>query len=218
MDRVASLLRLFLIATFLGGPMVTAVSPLLAQQGGFVPVEALRQGGYVLLFRYTTVQLVQEPSPIDLANCAVQHRLTEKGREEARSIGVAFRTLGIPVGRVLASPYCRALEMARLAFGRAEPWDALIHPTYVPIPGATILASYGQRVEAIKRILATPPAVGTNNVLVTHGLVVRAATGFDIAMGEAAFYRPGGDGGSLLVARVLHTHWDAAAAAYGVGR
>ncbi len=62
---------------------------LLAQQGGFVPVEALRAGGYVLLFRYTTVQLVQEPSPIDLANCAVQHRLTDQGREvqESESVG-----------------------------------------------------------------------------------------------------------------------------------
>src|SRR5262249_61578124 len=45
----------------------------------------------------------------------------EKGRAQARAVGEAFRQHGVPVDRILSSPYCRRLETARLmAVGPVE--------------------------------------------------------------------------------------------------
>ena len=54
-----------------------------------------------------------------LDDCATQRNLTDEGRRHAQAIGEAFRSRRIDVDRVLSSPWCRCLETARLAFGRA---------------------------------------------------------------------------------------------------
>jgi broad specificity phosphatase PhoE len=56
----------------------------------------------------------------DLSRCETQRNLDEQSRAEARAIGQAVRALGIPVGAVLSSGYCRTRDTAALAFGRAE--------------------------------------------------------------------------------------------------
>ncbi|HET7524673.1 MAG TPA: histidine phosphatase family protein [Burkholderiaceae bacterium] len=53
-----------------------------------------------------------------LANCAAQRILSAQGRQQMTDIGQQVRRLGIPVGTVLASPYCRTLDTAKPAFGR----------------------------------------------------------------------------------------------------
>jgi len=179
-------------------------------------VEAVQRGGHVILMRYGAVQMVKEPSPLDLADCAAQHRLTDKGRDQGRTIGAAFRTLNIPVGQVLNSGYCRTIEYARLAFGKAEASELLLHPKYVPVPGAPIPPPYEKRVEAVKKLLATPPAAGTNTVVITHGLVVRDVAGFEMAAAEAAIFQPDGRGGTTVVVRVLPDGWVAKKYSYSV--
>ena len=178
-----------------------------AQQSSPVPVDALLRGGHVILLRHTTTERTQEPSPMDLANCAAQHRLTDKGRDEARAISAAFQALKIPVGQVLSSGYCRTMETARLAFGRAEASEILLHPVYVPAPGAAVPPPYEQRIDILKQLLAKSPAHGTNTVLVTHGENAKDAVGSPLAQGEAAIFLPDGRGGTTLVARVLPTGW-----------
>jgi phosphohistidine phosphatase len=44
-----------------------------------------------------------------------ERRLTEKGREHARAVGLALKALGIEIDACLASPKVRAAETARLA-------------------------------------------------------------------------------------------------------
>ena len=89
-------------------------------------VQALRAGGNVIYFRHgATDQTQTDSDPNNLANCATQRNLTDAGRAQAQTIGTAFRTLGIPVGMVLSSEYCRALEYSRLAFTVAQPERSL---------------------------------------------------------------------------------------------
>lgn len=144
---------------------------------------------------------------MDLANCEMQAKLTENGRDDARLIGKAFQALGIPVGEILASEYCRTMETARLAFGRAEPADVLLHPAYQPVPGARRLPAYAERKRAMEQLLSTQPRPGTNTVLITHGENLRDAFGFEGATGEALVLRPDGQGGFTLVSRVLPRAW-----------
>ena len=152
-------------------------APAFAQQSAQAPIDELRKGGHVIIMRYGAVVKVEQPYSFDLANCTVQHRLSDKGRDQARTLGEGFAALNIPVGQVLSSPYCRALEFAGLAFGRVQPSEILLHPTYVPVAGAPVPPPFEERVKAVKQLLATPPAAGTNTVLISHGKVVGGATG-----------------------------------------
>jgi phosphohistidine phosphatase SixA len=190
-------------------------APSIDAQQEKVPIQELKRGGYVILFRHGETsesilprqQRTPEPSPMDLANCEIQDKLTENGREETRAIGAGFQRLGIPVGRVVSSSYCRALDTARLAFGRVDELSPfLLHRTYVPVPGAPA-PSWEQRATGLRQLLATPPTAGTNTVLVTHGANVLAAVAFDPAELEAAIFKPDGQGGFTLVARVLPKAW-----------
>ena len=182
-------------------------APAFAQQSAQAPIDELRKGGHVIIMRYGAVEKVEQPSSFDLANCTVQHRLSDNGRDQARTLGEGFGALNIPVGQVLSSPYCRALEFAGLAFGRVQPSEILLHPTYVPVAGAPVPPPFEERVKAVKQLLATPPAAGTNTVLISHGKVVGGATGFDMTFAEAAIFRPDGQGGTTPVVRVLIDEW-----------
>ncbi|HEX2333742.1 MAG TPA: histidine phosphatase family protein, partial [Burkholderiales bacterium] len=87
--------------------------PALAQPSAEV-LSLLREGGYVLYFRHTSTDFSQNDSRMtSFEDCASQRNLTDRGRDEARAIGEHVRRLKIPVGEVLASPFCRTMETAR---------------------------------------------------------------------------------------------------------
>ncbi len=195
-------------------------APSVGAQQEKAPVQEMRVGGYVILFRHGETdrsllpreQRKPEPSPMDLANCEIQAKLTENGREDARLIGKAFQALGIPVGQILASGYCRTLETARLAFGRAEASETLLHPAYKAMPGTPVPPSFPQRMEGLRKLLATSPPAGTNTVLVSHGEIFRDLIGSEGTTGKALIYKPDGQGRFTLVGRVLPKEWLAQAA------
>ena len=79
----------------------------------------------MLLRHAVTTPGVGDPPGMRLEDCSSQRNLTDEGRAEARRLGTAFRERGIPVQRLLSSPWCRCLETARLAFGSPEVWTPL---------------------------------------------------------------------------------------------
>ncbi len=97
---------------------------------------ALEGGGAFLLLRHGTAERRNDPRLLSTGNCARERNLSEKGREEAALIGEAFRRRGISITAVLASPYCRTLETARLAFGSATAWKPLSLIAGVPAESA----------------------------------------------------------------------------------
>ena len=92
-------------------------------------VDALRDGGHVLYLRHAETPEDGTDQPGSIGDCSRQRLLTDAGRADARAIGEAVRALGVPVGAVLASPYCRTVETAELAFGRAVVEEGLVTPT-----------------------------------------------------------------------------------------
>lgn len=86
----------------------------------------LKKGGQVVLMRHAvTTPGVGDPPDFRLDDCSTQRNLTDDGRRDARRVGAAFRARGVVVEDVLSSPWCRCLETATLAFGRAENSTAL---------------------------------------------------------------------------------------------
>ncbi|MCB0154857.1 MAG: histidine phosphatase family protein, partial [Anaerolineae bacterium] len=99
------------------GPTATPPGPL----AGAALLQALQHGGYVIFFRHAATYRSQlDTDQQNLENCATQRNLDETGQAQARAIGAAFAAANIPIGPVLASPYCRTRHTAELAFGRVE--------------------------------------------------------------------------------------------------
>lgn len=164
-------------------------------------VRQLREGGYVLYMRHTSTDFSQNDSRMtSYENCASQRNLTDKGRREAREVGAHVKRLGIPVGEVLASPFCRTMETARLAFGKAKAMnEARGGPARTDDPG---------RYEPLRRLLASPPGAKTNNVISSHGNPFHAVAGPPyLAEGEIAVVRPEGGTKFSVIARVRLEDW-----------
>jgi phosphohistidine phosphatase SixA len=166
-------------------------------------LSALRGGGYVLYFRHAATDFGQSDERMTgFEDCATQRNLTDRGRADARAIGADLRALGIPVGEVLASPYCRTMETARLIFGRATTTPA--------VRGGPAQPESPERYAALRELLAAPVPRGTNVAIVSHGNPWRAVAGGPyLAEGEAAVVLPRGADGFRVVARVRQEDWRA---------
>jgi broad specificity phosphatase PhoE len=159
----------------------------------------LKAGGQVILIRHTiTTPGVGDPPGMRLEDCSTQRNLSAEGRADAGRIGGAFRARGIPVARVLSSPWCRCLETARLAFGgEPEPWAPLGNLFGRPERRAEQVAAMRARVGE--------PLTGGNLVLVSHGSTISALTGVSPGTGEMVIVTPAG-GGRFTVAGRLTAH------------
>jgi len=162
----------------------------------------LRHGGYVLYFRHTATDFSQNDEKMKrYEDCADQRNLIDKGRADARAAGAAIRELGIPIGRVLASPFCRTVETAQLLFGRVE--------KMTEVRGGPAVSAGSDRYAALKKIVTTPVGAGSNLVVVSHGNPFYSVAGPPyLAEGEAAVIRPLGADFQVL-ARVRIDGWEA---------
>src|ERR1044072_6340412 len=83
--------------------------------GNKVPIDSLRAGGHVIVFRHgATHQDQADTDPLNITNVAKQRQLNDQGRALAREIGEAMRKLKIPVGQVITSQFNRAVETGTL--------------------------------------------------------------------------------------------------------
>lgn len=163
-------------------------------------LEALRRGGYVIYIRHTSTDFGQNDEGMtSFEDCMKQRNLTDQGRAEARAIGAAIAKLQIPIGEVLASPFCRTVETAKLVFGRATISNAVRGGPADP-------DRYGD----LRKLLSTPVARGANLAIASHGNPFRAVAGTPyLAEGEAAVIEPKGKDGFRIVARITKDGWNA---------
>jgi phosphohistidine phosphatase SixA len=165
-----------------------------------VPVERLREGGYIVVFRHAATDTGMDTTE-DLSDCSRQRNLSAEGRRQSREIGRAFERLDIPVDRVLASPFCRTRDTARIAFGRLQPSRALLSVEFFASQRE------GRRM-GLRRLLKAEPPDGTNTVLVSHGSAIFEATDREPEEGEAVIVEPGrGKRGFMIVAAVTAGEW-----------
>ena len=163
----------------------------------------LRAGGLVVVFRHAATDFSKpDQDPVVVADCATQRNLNAQGRADARAIGRGMRRLGLPLGQVLSSAYCRTLETARLAFGRAT-----VHPALLNTIAAEHDARWRKQIRDARRLLGTRPAAGKLTILVTHGVVVQETTGQSLEEGEAIVFRPLGSSRFRVVGRVMPDEW-----------
>jgi broad specificity phosphatase PhoE len=155
--------------------------------------EILERGGQVVLVRHTiTDPGVGDPPGMRLDDCTTQRNLSDEGRAHARRIGEAFRKRQVPIGRVLSSPWCRCVETAQLAFGRAEVAEPLSNLFGRP-------ENRERQVAAMKKLLLKTER---NLVLVSHGSTISALTGISPGTGEMVVVQPQGAGRFEVLGRL----------------
>jgi len=188
-----------------GACAAAALPPFGSARAGTL-LRALRAGGLVIYFRHSLTIRAGQPDN-DLSSCADQRNLTEEGRDLARRIGEAIRALNVPIGSVLASPYCRCFETAQLAFGR----HAIA--AFLETNGDPDDPAERARLAELAATLRMPPPAGGNTALVAHGNNLVGLTKWHgypplrIAEAEAVVFRPRGDGAADVLGTVAGTAW-----------
>ena len=155
--------------------------------------DLLRGGGQVVMIRHPlTDPGFGDPEGFRLEDCSTQRNLSQEGREHARRIGAAFRRHRIPVERVLTSPWCRCVEAASLAFGKAEIAPAL----------GNLFGRPENRQKQVEELIVLAGMHRAGNlVLVTHGSTILALTRVPVNMGEIMVLTPKGEGRFALAGR-----------------
>lgn len=202
--------RLVLCLLFLVAPAQAPSAD--SSLSGEALVQALRLGGYNIYFRHAQTDWSQSDKVEkagDWTSCDPDRvrQLSDEGRASARSVGESMRALNIPVGKVLASPYCRTVETASLMnLGQVK--------TTTDVVNMRVASYFGGRdavAATARERLSTPPANGTNTVIVAHGNVARVATPVYPGEAEGVVFRPDGEGGFQFVGRLTPAAWTALA-------
>jgi broad specificity phosphatase PhoE len=180
---------------------------------------SLQQGGYVIVVRHGATDPQQEDVyPLNYDDMTKQRQLSEQGREVARQMGYALRSLGIPIGKVYTSRLNRAVETGRLIAGKDVVWKDELNDSGMGSASAMAGSSVtgNQRyAAALRELVATRPEFRTNTLIVTHKTNVRDAFGkawADIKEGESLVFKPETfDTNRTPVLRVEASEWIALA-------
>jgi phosphohistidine phosphatase SixA len=159
---------------------------------------ALRQGGHVAFIRHeATDPGLGDPPGYRLTDCKTQRNLSAQGRDAAKRLGDRLRAEGVAIEKVYSSPWCRCLDTATLAFGRADDWDALASFFDEPAREAKLTERVRNRVGTY----STRKPKGTV-VMVTHHVNIQALTHQAVGPGEIVVVRPDGCCGLKVVGRI----------------
>jgi phosphohistidine phosphatase SixA len=123
----------------------------------------LKGGRKVVLMRHAPVErganrgnpLVRDPS------CKGERKLSDQGQLDAAEVGRQFREHGVPVEKVLHSPFCRTTETAKRAFGTATAAE------YLSLLEILSTDEAAQQTERLNRTIGSYAGEG-NLILVTH--------------------------------------------------
>ena len=169
---------------------------------------ALQQGGHVIYFRHAQTErdYADQADPnMSLDDCETQRKLSAQGIQDSKDIGAAFTSKDIPVGKVIASEYCRAWQTAELAFGRYDEKNPMLN--FLPFEEYTE-AQVEEMKANVTPLLTAVPESGTNTVIVGHDDLFEAATGiYPEPQGIAYVLTPDGEGAFELVANLLPAEW-----------
>lgn len=171
-------------------------------------VEKLQQGGYTLFLRHgarvhgnASARLFDMSAHVDGMAPSDQALegfcLSRVGKESSRLLGQFMQKMEVPVGEVYASPLCRSLQSATLAFPSlpAQVADSLsfLRHNY---GDASVKEAHGLE---LKALLSAPVPSGVNRVFVSHGNVLRHIGIDDTGLEELGFIVLDGDMNAVAI-------------------
>lgn len=99
-----------LMYTMVGGSLVSA------DDNSSIIWEKLRSDNHFAMMRHALAPGFGDPAGFSVGDCETQRNLSEKGLEQAKSIGKLFHENGIQSAQVYSSQWCRCLDTAALLY------------------------------------------------------------------------------------------------------
>lgn len=156
---------------------------------------ALRSGGHVILMRHAATERTNSGLTRSPGDCSKERNLSARGRAQAQALAGLLEAHGIVIAEVLASPYCRTRDTARLTFGWVSTWQPLeLLETLLPASAEANTETVTARVREFR---------GPGNLaLVTHEPNIQSLTFEASGFGEMLVLKPGGANGFEVVGRL----------------
>ena len=159
-------------------------------------LDVLKQPGVHAIMRHALAPGTGDPAKFNLNDCSTQRNLDSRGRDQARTIGMALRDAGIVFDHVLTSQWCRCRETAEmLGLGQLEDFPA-INSFFRDRSTAR------EQTQAVQDFLRTLPD-DKKLMFVTHQVNITALTGMGVSSGEVFFIRIDRAGDVEVVGRFL---------------
>lgn len=186
-------------------PVTTATSRDLGDATPAAPADLaarLRNGGLVIVFRYTGAGGQEEGAP--LATLTAQgvvddgQRISDRSRDRMSAYGEKYRDLGIPVDQVLSSQYYFVWQHAMQAFGAPVAMKR-------DLTGSLNFSDRGEldrSLQGLRNRTVTSPPEGMNTVLFTHQGKFELAYGYYLDAGTTMVFEPDGSGTPRLIANL----------------
>ncbi|MBO6519451.1 MAG: histidine phosphatase family protein [Rhodospirillales bacterium] len=197
-------LKLVLYALVIGLCVVPVAGA--QQTGALTPaqlVAMLQKGGLILYVRHAATDHSQSDKDLsDFSNCRLQRNLSDQGKREIAEMRDAIRALGIPIGSVYTSPYCRCVDTAKIGFGEYQILDEMRATFYTDKTDTAALSAF------LKKQLSSKPRPGTNTVLVGHTANLRDVTSvWPKPEGVTHVFEPLGSNGYRHLGRIPPVEW-----------
>ena len=138
--------------------------------------DALKRTDHVLLIRHALAPGFGDPSGYNLQDCKTQRNLDGNGREQAQRIGKWLKDQGVKQAFVYSSAWCRCKETVQLlGIGQWQTFSGL----------NSFFQNYADKTKTLRELeFKLKSKDGGMMFLVTHQVVIRAATGASVASGE----------------------------------
>lgn len=166
-------------------------------------LDELRKGGYIVYFRHTKT-LPQHEHEARMRregrwlaeDCSTQRNLSDAGIAEANDQRDWVAKFGIPFGRAYSSSACRArIHAERVA--RGIELSDILTPPRTP-----------EKALALRAMLNSAPAPGTNTFMFAHCGILWGATDYDSVESETFIFRPAApDKPPTLLASIKMEDW-----------
>jgi phosphohistidine phosphatase SixA len=151
--------------------------------------DALDEPGAIAIMRHALAPGTSDPSNFRLGDCATQRNLDDRGREQARRIGAAFRERGYSFDAVYTSQWCRCRETAQLLdLGPVEDAPEL----------NSFFQDFSKRESRTAEARAMIAATSGTRMLVSHQVNISALTGRTTRSGEVLIIRMNGQKAEVL--------------------
>ncbi|MGN8767995.1 histidine phosphatase family protein [Paenibacillus barengoltzii] len=166
-------------------------------------LNSLQGGGYILYSRHGEATVGVDQPNLNFQDCTTQRNLSDEGRRQAVVYGETFRRLRIPfMFPVQASPFCRTIETAALAFGKenvqVDPFGYDIYK----LSGNISHAEQTRILNSLRFVLETQPPIGSNMVIIAHSFPTGVGLGQIPNMGTVVVKPSGRGNGYEVVTKV----------------
>ncbi|MHB1154581.1 MAG: histidine phosphatase family protein [Eubacteriales bacterium] len=166
-------------------------------------LDLLRYGGYILYARHGEATVGEDQPDLNFQYCYTQRNLSEWGKKQAIYYGKVLRFLQIPVNYpILASPFCRAVMTAQLAFGtrnvQIDPFWAAIYN----LSRNTSASEQDRILDTLRSKLEIMPSQGTNQVIIAHSFRAGIGLGQISDMGTVIIKPLGQRNGFDIIAKL----------------